>query len=122
MSCEFSRHLVAYHFGLIEDAERESLESHLLSCGDCVRELVETKRAIELGAESAARPSREARAKLRRAVAIEVGVPRQMAAERKWWERPVALALAASIVLAAGATTRAITSGPGAPPHGVAQR
>jgi hypothetical protein len=116
MTCEkIEASLVAYHFGWIEDAAgREAVESHLVSCADCVRAFVATKRAIET---SEARPSDAARAKLRRAVAREIAP----VVVRKWWERPVAFAVAATIVLAASATTRALTSGPGAPPYAIAR-
>ncbi len=117
MNCEsIEPELVSYHFGLLEGDAREAVEKHLTVCPACVRAFVGLKRAIEVGEAEAARPSNAARARLRRAVAREVNPT----APRKWWERPVAFAVAASVVLAAGATTRAITSGPGAPPYSVA--
>jgi anti-sigma factor RsiW len=105
--------LVAYHFGLLDGPARDDVEKHLESCAECVRAFVGVKRAIE--APTGVAPSRAARERLRRAVAREVAP----AAPRRWWERPLAFAVAASVVLAAGAATRAITSGPGAPPHGL---
>ncbi len=105
--------LVAYHFGLVSGEERNRIEEHLASCASCERAFLEIKRAIELGAEAAAGPSKASRERLRHAVLREVAPE----TARRWWERPVAFAVAASVVLAAGATTRAITSGPGAPPH-----
>jgi anti-sigma factor RsiW len=114
MTCrETERELVAYHFSLAPDDARRRVESHLVACPACVRAFVELKRAIETSADVPA-PSRPARARLRRAVADELGLT-----ERRWlwWERPLAVAVAASAVLVAGAATRALTSAPGAPPH-----
>lgn len=116
---EIEPELVAYHFGLMEGAARDAVEVHLSTCSSCVRAFVGMKRAIELGESEreieTARPSRRARERLRLAVVREV----TQAEPRRWWERPVAFALAASIVLAAGAATHAVTSGPGAPPYSV---
>jgi len=114
MTCaEIEHELVAYHFDALSDDARRGVEAHLCECLHCVRAYVELKRAVETG-ESAPRPSAAARARLRRAVARELGV-----GDRKWswWERPLAVAVAAAVVLAAGATTRILTSAPGTPPH-----
>ncbi len=114
---EIEPELVAYHFGLVEGQDRDGIEDHLAACASCVRAFLSIKRAIETS-EDAPRPSTSARERLRRAVEREVApVP-----PRRWWERPVAFAVAASVVLAAGATTRVITSGPGAPPHAITDR
>ncbi|HSQ63287.1 MAG TPA: zf-HC2 domain-containing protein [Polyangiaceae bacterium] len=113
MTCEeIELELVAYHFGLIEGEARERVEAHLASCGACLAAFLAIKRAIETG-EGGPAPSKASRARLRSAVAREIAPT----APRRWWETPVAFAVAASVVLAAGAATRAITSGPGAPPH-----
>lgn len=129
MCDEAEGQLVAFHFGMIEAGpERERLEAHLATCGGCVRAFLDIKRAIEVGAaggeaEAVKRPSKAARERLRRAVAREVAPAAPEALRpRRWWERPVAFAIAASVVLAAGATTRAITSGPGSPPYGMTQQ
>lgn len=111
MTCaEIERDLVGYHFNELEDDVRKRIEDHLCDCKACVRAYVEIKRGIETGGE---RPSDLARAKLRRAVARELGVERTWS----WWERPLAIAVAASVVLLAGVTTRALTSLPADPPH-----
>ena len=112
MKCEeIEADLVGYHFGTLDEDARRALEEHLCGCGACVRAFVETKRAIETS-EDAPAPSETARARLRRAVATELGV-----APRTWWERPLAIALAASVVLIAGATMHALTSGDGRAPY-----
>lgn len=118
MTCrEIEPDLVGYHFGVLDDRERAAVESHLVSCPDCVAAFVALKRAIEIG-EQAARPSDAARARLRAAVAAELGLGvRPAHAPRRWWERPVALAVAASVVAVASATTNELTSGPGSPPY-----
>jgi len=111
MKCaEIEPDLVAYHFHALEEAARARVESHLCECAKCVRAFVEIKRAIELGDD--ARPSELARARLRRAVANELGVRKW-----SWWERPLAIAVAASVVLFAGMTTHALSQQPGAPPR-----
>lgn len=121
MTCEkVEPELVAYHFGLLEGAARAEVEAHLVSCPECVRAFVETKRAIET-AEEAPRASSSARARLRGAVAAELGLAPPAAAKRRWWERPVAFAVAASVVLFASATTHAITSGPATPPYALSE-
>jgi len=109
--------LVAYHFGLTPDDRRSEIEAHLVGCGPCLRAFLDLKRAIETS-EDGAVPSTAARSRLRRAVA-DVLSP---APKWSWWERPVAFAVAASVVLVAGATMRALTSGPGSPPYALADR
>ncbi len=113
MTCDtIEPELVGYHFGTQGEEARRRVEEHLVSCPECVRAFVELKRAIETSEEAPA-PSPEARARLRRAVARELGV----GLERTWWERPVAIAFAASAVLIAGATMHAITTTDGSPPY-----
>ncbi|HEY1957351.1 MAG TPA: zf-HC2 domain-containing protein [Polyangiaceae bacterium] len=112
MTCDaIEPELVGYHFGTLDDETRAKVEAHLCACAACVRAFVETKRAIETS-EDAPAPSAAARARLRRAVARELGV-----APRVWWERPIAIALAASVVLIAGATMHALTTGNGQAPY-----
>jgi anti-sigma factor RsiW len=119
MRCaEVEHELVAYHFNALDDEARRGVEEHLCECADCVRAYVELKHAVETG-EAAPRPSDKARARLRRAVARELGIDDR---RWSWWERPLALAIAASVVLAAGATTRALVSAPGEPPHRLSGR
>jgi anti-sigma factor RsiW len=112
MTCERTRAaLIAYHFGVATDEERNAIEAHLPACSACVVELVTLKRAIEV---DDARPSPAARDRLRAAVAAELQ-PRA----RRRWERPLAFAFAAAAIVAAMFATQSMTTGPGAPPLGV---
>jgi anti-sigma factor RsiW len=104
--------LVAYHFGLVENDERKRIEDHLASCRECLQTFLDVKRAVETGAEGPS-PSPKARERLRNAVFAEL----HPTPKRALWERPVAFAIAASVVLFAGAATRVLTSGPGSPPY-----
>ena len=114
MKCaEISRELVAYQFNALDDETRRAVETHLVECTDCVREFVTLKRAVE-SSEDVPKVSNAARSKLRRAVAKELGIG---ATQWSWWERPLALAVAASIVLVAGGVTRALATSQGSPPH-----
>jgi anti-sigma factor RsiW len=117
MTCDrVELELVAFYFGASDDEERRLVERHLTECASCLAAFLSVKRAVELAEEDEApAPSAISRARLRRAVAQELGVhdaPR-------WWEQPVAFAVAASLVLGAGITSRKLMAGPGAPPHGV---
>ncbi len=103
--------LTGYQLGTLDEEARGRVERHLVECAECVRAFVEIKRAIETS-EAAPAPSDAARARLRRAVKREMGI-----AERTWWERPVAIALAASVVLVASATMHALTTTDGSPPY-----
>ena len=123
MTCEkIEPELVGYHFGLLPDDLRVVVETHLVSCSTCLRAFIETKRAIEMG-ENGPLPSEARRARLRLAVAAELGVPiAAPAGTTRWrWERPLAFAIAASFVLLANRATRAMTSGPGSPPHAISE-
>jgi anti-sigma factor RsiW len=121
MKCDEARNeLVALSLGLVEAADRDAVEAHLAECSACVREFLAVKRAMEsCDEESTEGPSELSRARLREAVAVELDVA---SAQRRWWERPLAIAVAACAVLGAGLTTNILTSGPGAPPHGVVLR
>jgi anti-sigma factor RsiW len=124
MTCEkVEPELVGYHFGLLPDDLRLAVETHLVSCPECLRGFIEMKRAIEIGEEDGPAPSEAAHARLRLAVAAELGVEAAMSPGRKprRWERPVALAIAASFVLLANRATIAMTSGPGSPPHAISR-
>lgn len=108
MSCtEIRPDLIDYHFGAAGD-RREAIEEHLLGCRDCLRDFLAIKREIET-ASLAEAPSADARDRLRRAVAVEVG-----AAIRpwRWWERPAAFAAAAASVLAAIKFVQVVSTAP----------
>lgn len=110
--------LVAYHFGVISDETRENIDTHLLECARCLRSFLGLKRAVET-ADAGPYPSADSRDRLRRAVAIEL--ERRLSRRRwSWWEKPAAFVFAGSALVAALLTMRALTSGPGAPPHSLA--
>lgn len=112
MSCERVRpELPGYHFNTLDDEARALVEDHLLACPRCVAEFVAVKRAIETAAH-APRPSDLARARLRRAMAAAMSRPQR----RAWWERPVALGVAAASVLLALGAVQALGRAPGAAP------
>lgn len=116
MSCERARpELPGYHFNTLDDEARALVEDHLLTCPRCVAEFVAVKRAIETAAH-APRPSDVARARLRRAMAAAMGRP----PKRAWWERPLALGVAAASVLLALGAVQALARAPGAAPHNAA--
>jgi hypothetical protein len=106
--------VIGFQLGLPEGDARDRIEAHLCGCATCVRTFLAFKRAMETP-DAGPRPSELARARLRRAVAAELHPP----AARRWWEPALAFAVAASVVLVAGATTRALTSGPGTAPYAV---
>ncbi len=118
MSCErIQPELIAYHFGVIEDAARRDVEEHLTGCAACLRSFLALKRDIET-AESGPRPSPAVRERLRASAARELGLaePRRWS----WWERPLAFGFAAVVVLVAMLAVGQLASGPATPPHGMA--
>ena len=115
MICEdMEQRLLEFHFGLARD--RESIEAHLVECRACLQAFLDVKRAVEAGDEDA-RPSKALRVRLRNSVRNELRPLKWI-----WWERPAAFAVAASIVLLAGAAVKQMTSGPGSPPNGMQSR
>lgn len=115
---EVQAELLAYHFGLLEGEARLRVEDHLKSCASCVASFVDAKRAVEVGEQGHEAPSAHVRKRLRRAVAEELGVE-TVPIRRRFWERPVAFAVAASVLLVASRTTRLLTSGSPTAPHAV---
>jgi anti-sigma factor RsiW len=116
MSCDrVQPELVAFHFGVVGDELRRVVEEHLPRCERCLADYLALKREIET-AESEPRPSPAARAKLRRAVAEELGLG---AAPRawSWWERPLAFGFASAAVLAAVFAVNVVMSSPGSRPR-----
>ncbi len=116
MKCDRARpELVVYHFGETALDLRDDLEAHLLCCKDCLGDYLRLKREIET-ADPAEKPSREARARLRAAVAAEVA-PEERRRPWSWWERPTAFLFAGATVLAAIFVVQMVASGPGTVPH-----
>ncbi|MGI5863693.1 MAG: anti-sigma factor family protein [Myxococcales bacterium] len=100
MDCPLIRgDLVAYHFGSVEEATRDAVESHLLGCPDCLRAFLALKREIET-AGAGPRPSPAARARLRQAVAHELA-SRAGAPSPHWWRRPLAFGFVTAAAAAA---------------------
>ncbi len=119
MSCDGHRdELVAFHFGTLEDPARDALEVHLAQCPVCLADFLSTKRAIELADVDPA-PSEASRARLRSAVA-QILRARQRRAW-SWWERSLAVGVAAASLLLALGVTQAVARSDGAPPHNAAQ-
>lgn len=117
MTCEEARAmLLDDHFGTLED--RAALEAHLGECRACLAHFFEL-RAVELGE---AAPRRDTRTRLRAAVSDKLRSERPAPGPRAWWEGPAAFALAASVVLVAGAVTHALQNTPGAPPYALRHR
>ncbi|MFO0624622.1 MAG: zf-HC2 domain-containing protein [Polyangiales bacterium] len=118
MSCERVRpELPGYHFNTLDEATRAEVEAHLVACARCVGEFVAVKRAIETAAH-APRPSDLSRARLRRAMAAAMGRPPR----RAWWERPLAVSVAAASVLLALGAVQALGRAPGAAPFATRAR
>ncbi len=116
MDCRLTQSaLVPFHFGEVDPEERRAVEAHLTGCPGCLTDYLGLKRDLETGAGSPA-PSSEARERLRRAVAVEIGAsPRRRA--WGWWERPLAAAFAASALVSALFFVHVIASTPGSAPR-----
>jgi anti-sigma factor RsiW len=113
MDCNLiQRDLVAYHFGVIEPDARRAVEEHLVGCSGCLLDFVELKREIET---ADARPSREAKERLKSAIAAEIGARGRFA--RSWWERPLAFGLAGFTLVGAMFAVHLLASSPGAAPR-----
>ncbi len=115
MTCERVRpELTGFHFGAVEGDDRREVEAHLVACRACLEEYFELKRAVE-GADLEDGPSPASRARLRRAVADTLRRERAWA----WWERPLAVGLAAASVALALGAVHAVATTSGAAPHAV---
>lgn len=80
--------LAPYHLATCDDDVRASIDAHLLECTECLRAYLAIKRHLERGER--ARPSDEARAKLRAEVAAEFR-PTLGARAARMLRRPVPL-------------------------------
>jgi hypothetical protein len=110
---DFQAELPAYHFALLAPAIRPALEAHLLTCRTCLAGFLAIKRDLETSADLP-RPSDTARARLRAAVATELAAPTRT---WPWWQRPLALTLAAAAMHLAIATVSGLHTRPAHPPH-----
>jgi len=93
--------LVGYHFGTLDDDEREGVERHLVGCPACVEAYLVLKRRADATADI--RPGGELRARLRRDVA-RAFPSRRKAPVLAFLARPIPLyqgALAAAVALVA---------------------
>lgn len=115
MSCEaVQRELVGFQFGEVAGAARAELEGHLVACPACLRSYLALKRGVEL-AEAEPAPSAGFRARLRGAVAAELGLVPSPA--WRWWERPVAFGFAGVAVVVAVLAMHAVARAPAGPPR-----
>lgn len=113
MKCEESSDaLVAFALGPIDERERDAVEAHLAACPDCLREYFALKRAIDAPDERA--PSEASRLKLRARIESELG---HGALSWRWWERPLAAAIATASVLFALRAVQALSTAEGSAPH-----
>lgn len=113
MDCDLIRQdLIAFCLGDIDDKQREQIEAHLLSCATCLQELFTYKRAIE---RSEAKPSEAAKARLRDAVERKLALRRPKV--WLWWQRPLAVAVAAASIILAAAAINVLKTSPGRAPH-----
>src|SRR3954467_6882005 len=94
MKCaHVSVELIPYQLGELVTSTRESVEQHLLTCGDCLRTFFALKRSFEAGTCDVG-ASEFTRARVRASVAA---LAKPGPASR--WERPVAIAAAVLLVL-----------------------
>lgn len=98
--------LVLYHFGTIESAARGDVESHLVSCRECLAGYLALKRHLETDDDRGPRPSDAMRLRLRAAVEEEIGERIGMPAWRRAASWSVAVAAAAAIAAFAFQTTQ----------------
>ena len=89
--------LVLYHFGTIESDARREVETHLVSCRECLAGYLALKRHLETEDEAGPRPSESARLRLRAAVEREVRTQIATPAWRRAASWSVAAAAAAAI-------------------------
>ena len=117
MNCDQAQALLpGFQLGALEPQDRAALEHHLGGCLVCVRAYVDLKRSLEL-AEDGPAPSARARARLRGAVLAELG---RVERPRAWWERPLAVALAAGVTLFSMASVQALRDATPRAPVGLA--
>lgn len=114
MSCNSLRPaLLMFDVGALSPEEHESVDVHLRTCSACVAAYLDHKKLVTPADE---RPSAALRARLRSAVAVELGL---VAPPRPWWHRAVVVGLAAAAVLVAMVSVNAVATGDVSPPVGL---
>jgi hypothetical protein len=108
--------LVGYHFATTSDSMRVEIDAHLLGCPKCLRAYLGIKHHIERGALRDERPSGDARARLRAAVAASFR-PTPRARVSRWLGRPIPLyqGLAAAVLAIAVAALAPVVIGRATP-------
>ena len=105
--------LIEYHFATLEDAGREAVEAHLLSCTACLRTYLALKAHVDRGAGAGEVPSEAARLRLRAAIEARFR-PTPTRRLRRWLSRPVplyqGLAVAAVVAVVAALAPRVARS------------
>jgi anti-sigma factor RsiW len=117
MTCDQCQaELTGFQLGVVDGGVRDALEEHLQGCAGCLRSFLRLKRAMET-AELEPAPSDAVRMRLRASVAAELSAS-QAPADRpwRWWERPLAFALAGASVLVAFAFVQGLSLTQGFPP------
>lgn len=116
MTCAATQaQLVGFHFGALEARERAAVEAHLVGCRECLSAFLTLKRDVEGGAEEVAPPA-TLRLRVRASVAKELGL---VASPPVWWQRPLAVGLAAAAVVVGVMTVQLVSHAPGRPPVGL---
>jgi anti-sigma factor RsiW len=94
--------LIAYHFAMADNAERERVEGHLVECKACLRRYLALKAHVDQGNEAPTAPSEASRLRLRAAVEKRFR-PTPLRRVSSWLARPIPLyqgfALAAAVVI-----------------------
>lgn len=113
--------LIEYHFATLQDADREAVEGHLLSCTACLRTYLSLKAHVDRSAGAGEVPSEAARLRLRGAVEARFR-PTPARRLRRWLSRPVPLyqglaiaTLAAAAAVLAPTVARSLHSGTARP-------
>lgn len=116
MNCDaVETELTGFHFATLDADTRRAVEQHLVACPRCVGAYLALKRSVEDAAAGSA-PSAASRARLRQAVEAVVR-PKPARGVWSWWERPLALGLAAASVTLALGAMHAVATSPGTAPH-----
>jgi hypothetical protein len=97
-------HLIGYHFATLADEERGHVESHLVTCTECLRTYLALKAHVDRAGRDDEAPSEAARLRLRAAVEARFRLT-PASRVRGWLARPIplyqGLAFAAALALVA---------------------